>query len=110
MRRLLRQRLHLAGALLRAETMVGSCAGNHAVGAARSDLASRQINERTPRMLNSIPRWTPGVMLVLTLGAVAVLSGQAVPSPSPAPSAMDQLLTEVRGLRAELNRAAGSSM
>jgi hypothetical protein len=47
-------------------------------------------------------------MLLVTAGLVAVVAAQAPRSTQP--SSQDELLAEVRGLRAELNQAAGASM
>jgi hypothetical protein len=51
---------------------------------------------------------TVGVVGVLLLGVVGVLSAQA--GQGAAPSGMAELLAEVRGLRADVNPAAGASM
>jgi hypothetical protein len=51
---------------------------------------------------------TIGVIGVLVLGVVGVLSAQALQGDSS--STLAELLTEVRGLRADVNQAAGTSM
>lgn len=55
-------------------------------------------------------RWpivrTLAILFVVVLGVVGIVSGQAQAPPNP----MDQLLAEVRGLRAEVNQAASTSI
>jgi chromosome segregation ATPase len=57
------------------------------------------VGQRLSRMV--------GVVGVLVLAVVGVLSAQALEG---TPSGMAELLTEVRGLRADVNQAAGASM
>jgi hypothetical protein len=49
-----------------------------------------------------------GILGIVSIGFVCVVSGQA--GTQPARSPMDELLAEVRGLRAEINQAAGASI
>lgn len=50
-----------------------------------------------------------GIVSVLSLGLVAVVSGQGGTSPTPSRSPLEDLLAEVRGLRAEIRHAADAS-
>lgn len=62
-------------------------------------------------MFNLSRQWTLGIVCIVAIGAGAVLSGQAVVSAQPpARSSIDELLTEVRGLRAELGQAVSTSI
>lgn len=54
-------------------------------------------------MLRSLCR-TVGIVGAVVIGLVGVVSGQARPAPP------DELLAEVRALRAEINQAAGTSL
>lgn len=52
-----------------------------------------------------------GIVAASLMGVVAVATGQSARStPSAGNSSLDELLTEVRGLRAEFNQAAGTSI
>jgi chromosome segregation ATPase len=53
---------------------------------------------------------TIAAVSVLTLGIVAVVSAQMGTSPSPPRDSIEQLVAEVRGLRAEIRQAADTSM
>lgn len=55
-------------------------------------------------------RSTLGIMCVVAAGLVSGVSGQTQRPPASASASMDDLLAEVRALRAELNQAAGASI
>lgn len=50
------------------------------------------------------------IVSVVVIGIVGGVSGQARSTPPPAGPATDELLAELRGLRAEINQAAGTSL
>jgi hypothetical protein len=60
------------------------------------------------RMSRVLPVLAIGAAIALGLAAMAY--GQAAQPPAPARSQMDELLAEVRGLRADLARASAASM
>jgi len=52
---------------------------------------------------------TAAIVGILTVSLVAVVSGQMGTSPAPSSGPMEQLLAEVRGLRAEIRQASDAS-
>ena len=55
-------------------------------------------------------RITAGLVFALLIGIVAAVAGQSARAVPSGGSSLDDLLTEVRGLRVELNQAAGTSI
>jgi hypothetical protein len=55
-------------------------------------------------------RWTLALSTVAALGFVANASGQGGQPPAPAKSQMDELIAEVRAIRADLDRASAASL
>ena len=53
---------------------------------------------------------TLAVVGFLTLGTVPAVFAQTAAAPSPSPDPMQELLTEIRGLRAEIRRASDASI
>jgi hypothetical protein len=54
---------------------------------------------------------TAGIVAAVLIGVVAVVTGQSARSaPSVARASLDDLLTEVQGLRTEINQAAGANI
>ena len=58
--------------------------------------------------MSRLPRFLTTGTIMAILGGLAALSAQAARPPEPL--AVNELLAEVRGLRAEINQAAGSSL
>jgi chromosome segregation ATPase len=53
---------------------------------------------------------TAGIVAAVLIGVVAAVTGQSPRTPSAGSSPVDELLTEVRGLRMEINQAAGTNI
>jgi hypothetical protein len=85
----------------------GSRSEGDSGGAMTDEPRQRTVNKGRCAMVGPRLSRAVGIMGIVILVVVAVLSAQAPPS---APSDIADLLAEVRGLRADVNRAAGASM